>query len=155
MTKEDRLHQLGFAFAEVLRALNRVIAANGWPSSSVASAVMKMNSFTDSLSGSEATWHDIFETAAKQFKTDERDDIDIQYERIAKSGLQYLMEKTCDDPAAKGRAAQRLDGMLRDIRNLEEIRTSRGGNRPKDPWEAALEERLKKSARKKKRKDSE
>jgi len=114
-------------FADVIRSLMRAVSADG-ASDAVYRASEKMKFVTDLLQrcSERVTWHGMFTGAVEEIQSAiPEDDDDRRYVRAAKRGTKYLVELSCTDPAASGRASKRQNEFRDTIRWIEESRSGR------------------------------
>ena len=70
------------------------------------------------------TFAQIFSAAVSEFHLPREDDDDGERAalRAAREGIKYLVESSCSDNAARGRAARRRDSFERAIYEMEDVR---------------------------------
>jgi hypothetical protein len=116
---------ISYQFADVIRNIMRATAA-GDPSSAIYKAAEKMNFVADLLSRTEEKFgfYHVFEKAiADLINEDERENnVETAIVAAAKDGVKFLVERSCDDNAARGRASRRRQEFLSSIRWIEEER---------------------------------
>lgn len=122
------LEYISYQFADVLRNLIRASVA-GDPRSALYNAAEKMNFVAELLSKTEEKFgfHTLFTNALQHVRkeNDRESPIKDAIIRAAKSGVQFLVERSCDDNAARGRASRRQDEFLNAIHWLQQERGGR------------------------------
>jgi hypothetical protein len=111
-------------FADVLRDLMRASVARD-PTPAADRAAERMNFVADLLSRTKEkfSFHDLFSRSLELMRNvDERADLDAAMVDAAERGLKLLVERSCDDDAARGRISQREHDFLSAIDRLEEAR---------------------------------
>ena len=118
------LDSIADRFSDVLRNLMRAFAAHD-PAAATYRAVEQMNLVAELLSKTHENigFYALFTRALECMdKNSERSDIDKAIIDAAKSGLKFLVERSCDDNAARGRSSRRQREFLDDMRRIEEAR---------------------------------
>jgi hypothetical protein len=103
--------------SDVLRSLMRAVAADD-PSSGTTAAAKRMEYIDRLLEHCDEplNWHWLFAEAVRNLQSALPDDPhDKRYVTAAQRGMKYLAESSADDPAARGRASQRLSEFLQAI----------------------------------------
>ncbi|RWL85672.1 MAG: hypothetical protein EOR67_21625 [Mesorhizobium sp.] len=118
---------ISYQFADVVRNLMRA-AASSDPSSAVYKAAEKMNFVADLLSRTEEKFgfYHVFEKAITELtdSTEQERGVETAIVAAAKDGMKFLVERSCDDNAARGRTSRRRQEFLSSIRWIEEERES-------------------------------
>ncbi len=118
---------ISLQFADVVRNLMRATAA-GDPTSAIYKAAEKMNFVADLLSRTEEKFgfFHVFEKAIADLRNDDEGEGNIETAIVsaAKDGIKFLVERSCDDNAARGRASRRRQEFLSAIRWIEVERES-------------------------------
>lgn len=118
---------ISYQFADVIRNLMRATAA-GDPSSTIYKAAEKMNFVADLLSRTDEKFgfYHVFEKAVSDLRNDDDRESNVETAIVAaaKDGVKFLVERSCDDNAARGRASRRRQEFLSAIRWIEEERES-------------------------------
>lgn len=118
---------ISYQFADVIRNLMRAAAAND-PSSAVYKAAEKMDFVADLLSRTEEKFgfYRVFDKAIAELRdSDERESgVETAIVAAAKDGMKFLVERSCDDNAAHGRASRRRQEFLSALRWIEDERES-------------------------------
>jgi hypothetical protein len=111
-------------FADVLRNLMRALVAHD-PSAATYRAAEQMNFVAELLSRIDERFgfHALF-ARALEFMNNGREASDVEGAIIdaAKSGVRLLVERSCDDNAARARSSRRQSDFLDDVRRIQEVR---------------------------------
>jgi hypothetical protein len=111
-------------FADVLRNLMRALAAHD-PSAATYRAAEQMNFVVQLLSRTDEKFG-FFALFGRtvEFMNDKRETPDVEGAIIeaAKSGVRFLVERSCDDNAATARSSRRRDEFLNAVRYIDEAR---------------------------------
>jgi hypothetical protein len=113
-------------FADVLRNLMRAMAATD-PAAATYKAAQHMDFVAELLSKTEEKFgfSALFARTIEILDVDEAlSEVDEAIVSAAKSGIKVIVERSCSDGAAQGRASQRRRDFLRDIEGIEEARTA-------------------------------
>ena len=79
--------------------------------------LLKLIGYSEGIKG-----YELFEKALEEFKYETDDEIDRAILRAAKTGMQYLIELSCSDPAAGGRASKRQYAFLDALKCIDHAR---------------------------------
>jgi len=114
-------------FADVLRHLMRAVSSDD-PTSGAYHAAQSMNFVADLLSKTEEKFgfYHLFLKALEEFRDDSEwgsSEHDIVH--AANRGIKYIVERSCSDNAARGRASRRQDEFLTAVKMIEEMREYR------------------------------
>jgi hypothetical protein len=115
-------------FADVVRDLMRAIAA-GDPSHGLYHVSQRMNLVIDlwKRCPEELSAETLLYSSLRDILGSGADGpVDEATTQAARSGLKYLIEKSCHDQAARGRASRRETEFLRDVEFIEETRVASG-----------------------------
>lgn len=117
-------------FADLVRDLMRVVAA-GDPAHRRYEACEKIKFIMDLWArcpGSASTPKCLQDAIDQVVVLKPLDDVDLAMIRAARSGVKYLVERSCHDPAAVARASRRGSEFIRDIELIGEAHA--GQRRP-------------------------
>ncbi|HZS85359.1 MAG TPA: hypothetical protein VFA50_20995 [Stellaceae bacterium] len=118
---------IGSQFADVLRDLMRAVSSDD-PTDGAYRAAKKMDFVADLLSRCEEKFgfRHMFLKALEEFRDDpEWDTVEHATVHAAQRGIKYLVERSCSDHAARGRASKREHEFLSAIKEIEEMREYR------------------------------
>jgi len=124
------LDYIAAQFADVIRHLMRAISSDD-PSSGIYNATRSMNSVAELLSKTEEKFgfYQLFSKALEEFRDDvEWGTSEHDIVHTAHRGIKYIVERSCTDNAARGRASRRRDEFLSATRMIEEMREYRRRN---------------------------
>lgn len=109
--------------AEILRNCMRA-AASGEPTSQTYRAAQGFQTLLKLIGYSESVrTYELFEKAIASITVEnERDGVESATIHAAQMGMRYLVEKSCGDGAARGRASKRQDEFFAAIKEIEEAR---------------------------------
>ncbi len=80
-------------------------------------ALQKLISYSDGVKG-----YELFDKALAELRPTTEDDLDRAILSAAKTGVQLIVERSCPDTAARGRASKREDKFLLALERIEAAR---------------------------------
>ena len=115
---------IAFEIADVLRDLLRASAAED-PWTGPYRAAMRMDRALELIERcpEPLSWSRLFKEAVENIRdTGRAGELEEPIIQAARAGLRYLVEQSCDDNAARGRASQRRAAFLHEIAAIEQRR---------------------------------
>lgn len=118
---------MAYRLSDLVRSLVRATAANSDPASQVYQASETLKFLIELMSHADGIQpYEIVHKAAEDLHVEEgRDPVDEAILHAAKMGARYLIEMSCSDNAARGRASKRRDEFLTAVKWIEEAREER------------------------------